>query len=84
MGKILFIKLNFRIPFTDVANRKTQCAKVFSTITARAAEIPTKTLDKNINCLLVSLLCAQTTSCSNLDNNFLNIDGCKNANLLLN
>ena len=73
IGKRLLIKLNFKIPLTEVANKKTQCAKVFKTITANAAEIPTNTLDKKINCLLVSLLCDQTIASSSLYMYFLNI-----------
>jgi hypothetical protein len=34
-----------------VAKVNTQCAKAFNTITAKAAEIPTKTADRKINCL---------------------------------
>jgi hypothetical protein len=59
MGKMLLIKLNLRMPFTEVAMEKTLCANDFKMITANAAEIPTKTLERKINCLLVSLVCDQ-------------------------
>jgi hypothetical protein len=58
------MKLSLRIPLTDVANEYTLCANDLRRITANAAEIPTKTLDKNMNCLLVSLLLAQLTMSS--------------------
>ena len=73
IGKILLMKLNFKIPLMYVANSKTLWAKVFKTITANAEEIPTKTLDKKINCLLVNLFCDQTNKFSNLFIIFLNI-----------
>ena len=73
MGKILLIKPNFNIPLTYVAKEKTQCAKVFKTITANADEIPTKTADKNINCFGVKRDCAKAIIVSNLEIYFLNM-----------
>ena len=60
------MKLNFNIPLISVANENTECAKLFSTITAIAEEIPTNTLDIKINCFSVSFDCAQPTADSNL------------------
>jgi hypothetical protein len=73
MGKILLMKLNFKISLIELANEKTQCAKAFNIITAQAAEIPTNTLDKKINCLADSLDCPQATIFSIDRTNFLSI-----------
>jgi hypothetical protein len=73
MGKILLMKPNFKIPLTYVAKVKTQCAKDFNTITAKAEEIPTKTADKNINCFGVNMDCAKAIMVSNFEIYFLNI-----------
>ena len=73
MGRILFKNPNFKIPLTYVAKEKTQCAKVFSTITANAEEIPTKTADKNINCFGVNMDCAKAIMISNFEKYFLNM-----------
>ena len=73
MGKIPLINPNFQKPVKYVAKEKTQCAKVFNTITANAEEIPTNTADKNINCLGDNKDCAIAIIISNLEMNFLNI-----------
>jgi hypothetical protein len=59
IGKTLLMKLNFNILLMSVANEKTACAKLFNAITAKAAEIPTKTLDRKINCFSDSFDCDQ-------------------------
>ena len=59
------------MPLIEVANEKTQCAKDFRITTAQAAEIPTNTLDKNINCLADNLDCPQATIFSMDRTNFL-------------
>jgi hypothetical protein len=63
------MKLNFNIPLMYVANENTQWAKVFKTITANAEVIPTKILDKNINCF-VSMDCDQAMIVSSLERYF--------------
>jgi hypothetical protein len=68
MGKTTFMYpyLKMLILVTKVAKTKILWANVFKTITAKAAEMPTNILDRNINCLLDILACDQTIPFSSL------------------
>lgn len=60
------MKLSFKVPLMYVANEKTLWANVFKTITANAHEIPTKTLDKKMNCFGVITDCDKAIILSSL------------------